>query len=109
MLDLRAAGINASICRAREVPMKRRGFTLVELLVVIGIIAILMAILIPGMSSARTTARRGKCLANLHELTRNTVSYITTDWNSLIPRDPLLEWIPPIGASEASRKLSQCP
>ena len=89
--------------------MRRRGFTLVELLIVIGIIALLMAVLIPGLRSARTTARRTRCLANMRELTRAAISYITTDWNSLIPRDPVMQWIPAIGSSDVSRKLSQCP
>jgi prepilin-type N-terminal cleavage/methylation domain-containing protein/prepilin-type processing-associated H-X9-DG protein len=89
--------------------MKRRGFTLVELLVVIFVIALLIAILIPGLRSARTSARRGKCLANMRELTRGTISYVSTDWNSLIPRDPVLLWIPAVGSSPTSIKLSQCP
>jgi len=89
--------------------MRKRGFTLIELLVVIGIIAVLIAILIPGLSAARTTARRTRCLANMRELTRATVSYISMDWNSLVPRDQFLQWIPALGTSDTARKLSQCP
>ncbi|MBU0607995.1 MAG: DUF1559 domain-containing protein [Armatimonadetes bacterium] len=48
--------------------MIRHGFTKVELLVVIGIIAILAAILFPVFAKARETARRGSCMNNLWQI-----------------------------------------
>jgi prepilin-type N-terminal cleavage/methylation domain-containing protein/prepilin-type processing-associated H-X9-DG protein len=53
----------------------RRAFTLVELLVVIGIIAVLVAILLPVLAGARKQSERTKCLAALQQLGHGFMLY----------------------------------
>jgi prepilin-type N-terminal cleavage/methylation domain-containing protein/prepilin-type processing-associated H-X9-DG protein len=54
---------------------QRKGFTLVELLVVIVIISMLVALLVPAVVAAREAARRAKCLNNQSELSKAVLQY----------------------------------
>jgi prepilin-type N-terminal cleavage/methylation domain-containing protein len=58
-----------------EASMKQRGFTLIELLVVIAIVALLMAVILPALKSAKVQAQGTICLSNLNGLTKCWMLY----------------------------------
>jgi len=64
---------------------RRRGFTLVELLVVVGIIALLVTILMPALGRAMELARRTICMTNLSTLGRGWIMY-WNDWDNKLPQ-----------------------
>lgn len=52
-----------------------RGFTLIEVLVVVAIIALLVAILLPALSRARDQAKQGVCMSNVRQLVLGCLMY----------------------------------
>jgi prepilin-type N-terminal cleavage/methylation domain-containing protein/prepilin-type processing-associated H-X9-DG protein len=62
----------------------RRGFTLVELLVVIGIIAVLISILLPTLGKAHAAAKKTQCLSNIRQVHQMFALYATEN-NDQVP------------------------
>ena len=69
----------------------RNGFTLIELLVVIAIIAILAAMLLPALQSARERARSSNCVSNLRQMGTHVHSYVDA-FNGFFPNNSNWAW-----------------
>ena len=72
------------MCQSKSGSRPRPAFTLVELLVVIGIIALLISILLPSLNRAREAARRVKCLSNMRQIVNGFLMF-AQDNKGLMP------------------------
>ncbi|HET6252340.1 MAG TPA: type II secretion system protein [Tepidisphaeraceae bacterium] len=68
-------------------PTTRRAFTLVELMVVIGIVAVLLGILLPMLGRAREHAQTAACMSNLRQLGDANLAYAMANDDAVVPMD----------------------
>jgi prepilin-type N-terminal cleavage/methylation domain-containing protein/prepilin-type processing-associated H-X9-DG protein len=82
-------------------PMRQRAFSLIELLVVIGIIGLLMAIILPVMEKVRHRGYISACAANLHSIGQALVLY-SNDSHGAFPRTAYVPGAPPTQGTGAA-------
>jgi prepilin-type N-terminal cleavage/methylation domain-containing protein/prepilin-type processing-associated H-X9-DG protein len=106
--------VNPTVGKARGI-----GFTLVELLVVIGIIAVLIAILLPALNKARKSSRTVACLANVRQLIMGQLQYMNDNKNHFSPyydqgagpppAQFQIEWMSQVAKPDQLNKVRLCP
>ena len=84
---------------------KSRAFTLVELLMVIGIIVILAGLLVPAVSRARAGAGRTRCAAQLHDIGHMLQMYFGENRNTLPKVNMLPSLRPPLNGHPSLAQL----
>ncbi len=94
--------------------MRRRAFTLIELLVVVSIIAILIAILLPALGSARRSAQTLQCLANIRSLAIAQYAFATDNDQQLVQAgggayQPQGSWLSQLDAYADAPVARRCP
>ncbi|MEN6405915.1 MAG: DUF1559 domain-containing protein [Thermoguttaceae bacterium] len=83
----------------RPIDPVRRGFTILELLVVVAVIGVLIALLLPAVQAARETARRMQCQNNLRQIGLALVNY-ETQWTVFPPSSC---WSPGVDPNDAGQ------
>jgi prepilin-type N-terminal cleavage/methylation domain-containing protein/prepilin-type processing-associated H-X9-DG protein len=102
-------------------PSLSRAFTLIELLVVIAIIAILAAMLLPALASAKQRAWTIACNSNLHQISLGMTMFADDNrghypesggyipWNTVNPDDPNNGWMQQIFSYVQNTNVYHCP
>ena len=79
-------------------PAWRRGFTLVELLVVVAIIALLISLLLPALGRAQRAAKTLNDAANISQIHKGFLSHANSDPKGRLPTPGLVSRLPVPGA-----------
>jgi len=94
---------------------EQRAFTVTELLVVIGIVALLSAILFPVLARAKAAAQVTTCMSNLRQIGLGTTLYAGDNGDFLMPRSqsaadpPVAEWTERLKSYGVSSRVLRCP
>jgi len=95
----------------RDTRARRLGFTLVELLVVVALLAVLMSLLLPALGRVREQAKGVKCLSNLRQLGVAAMAYANDNERHLPYQNPLdhsvYDYMNPTAPVNFARSLSR--
>lgn len=104
--------IDSSVLTAKENSVTRvlgkKGLTLIEMMIVIGIIALLMAMLLPNFMRARDTASKRACMSSLRAIDQAKQQFAmecskkdgdSVDWGDIVPHYMRVQPACPLGGS----------
>lgn len=98
-------GVSHSIGRPGARRIHRGGFTLVEVLVVVGIIVVLLSILLPAMGKMREQSNSVACAANLHSIGHAFQVYLTQYDHYTFPWRNFTYWVDPNTSASKPNQL----